>query len=376
MRPTCCTFIADHVLRALSESSRASEHVRQCSARALSINASIRNERLVAQQDVAGFVPPYVTPAVDESEPQDREIRRVRAERSGNLADGPASKGGSVSLYDCRQSASLPGTLIRKDDTQRVKDRVVNNAYDGLRIALEFFEALFKRKSLDDASLPLIGSVHYRSNYNNSMFDGRQMIFGDGDGEVFDYFADSLDVIVHELAHGITQYTANLQYQDQSGALNESISDVFACMAEQWHFSQTAAEGDWILGQNIFPVARRGVALRSLKEPGTAYNDSLLGKDPQVGHMQNYIKTADDNGGVHLNSGIPNHAFYLAATELGGHSWERAGQIWYRALTDRRITSTCTFKEFAELTVSNAQESDGKAGSDIVRHAWVSVGVL
>ena len=92
--------------------------------------------------------------------------------------------------------------------------------------------------------------------------------------------------------------------------------------------------------------------------------------------MQNYIKTADDNGGVHLNSGIPNHAFYLAVMELGGHSWERAGQIWYRALTDRRITSTCTFKEFAELTVSNAQESDGKAGSDIVRHAWVSVGVL
>ena len=106
----------------------------------------------------------------------------MRAEWSGNLADGTASKGGSVSLYDCRQSASLPGTLIRKDDSKRVQDRVVNNAYDGLRIALEFFEAVFKRKSLDDASLPLIGSVHYRSNYNNAMFDGRQMIFGDGDG--------------------------------------------------------------------------------------------------------------------------------------------------------------------------------------------------
>ena len=144
MSPICCTFVADHVLKALAESPRASEHVRECSARTLSFNAGIRNERPVAQQDVAGFVPPYVTAAVDESEPQDRELRRVRAERSNYLADGPVSKGGSVSLYDCRQSANLPGTLIRKDDKKRVQDRVVNNAYDGLRSALEFFEATGK----------------------------------------------------------------------------------------------------------------------------------------------------------------------------------------------------------------------------------------
>lgn len=174
----------------------------------------------------------------------------------------------------------------------------------------------------------------------------------------------------------MTQHTADLQYWNQSGSLNESISDVFACMVEQWHLGQTSEQGDWILGQTIWPVGRRGAALRSLKAPGTAYNDPIIGKDGQPAHMRDYNTTTEDNGGVHINSGIPNHAFYLSAIGLGGHSWERAGQVWYKTLLDPRITQDCNFAQFAELTVDNTRTMFGDSAKDIVRNAWVSVGVL
>ena len=96
-------------------------------------------------------------------------------------------------------------------------------------------------------------------------------------------------------------------------------------------WGETADEGDWLLGQGLLSMLRRGPALRSLKAPGTAYcNDPILGTDSQPGHMSGFVKTSDDDGGVHLNSGIPNRAFYLAATGLGGFSWDKAGQIWYK----------------------------------------------
>ncbi|KAJ5184203.1 hypothetical protein N7492_001819 [Penicillium capsulatum] len=355
---TQCQFIANYVLKALSESPEVSQHARESAARTLEIDTRIRIER----------------PAIQEAQPRHDGFADPRFRESQQYV-APTARPSMTSIYDCKETSSLPGTLVRDQD-ERVKDRVVNNSYDGLQIALSFFDGVFARKSLDDASLPLIGSVHYRPDYNNAFWDGRQMVFGDGDGESFDYFADSLDVIVHELTHGVTQYTANLQYEGQSGALNESISDVFACMAEQWYFGQTATEADWALGQNLLPVARKGIALRSLKKPGSAYNDKKLGKDPQVGHMRDYIKTWDDNGGVHMNSGIPNHAFYLTATGIAGKSWEQAGQIWYRTLTDHRLRPTCTFKEFADLTVENSENIDGKPTTEIVKKAWESVGVL
>jgi Zn-dependent metalloprotease len=153
------------------------------------------------------------------------------------------------------------------------------------------------------------------------------------------------------------------------------MSDVFACMAEQWHFRQTAEQGDWILGQSLFPLKRRGTGLHSLKAPGTAYDDEL-GRDTQVAHMRDYVKMSGDNGGVHKYSGIPNHAFYLASVELGGHSWERTGQICYKSLIDGRIKHNSTFKEFADVTVDKAGRLFGSSVSGTVRKAWEAVGVL
>ena len=137
----------------------------------------------------------------------------------------------------------------------------------------------------------------------------------------------------HELTHAVTEHTAGLVYEGQSGALNESVSDVFAACLKQRLLGQDAVAGDWLIGAGLFLPGVQGRALRDMAHPGTAYDDPVLGKDPQPGHMDDYVDTTDDHGGVHLNSGIPNRAFQLAATAIGGSSAEGAGRIWYAALT-------------------------------------------
>jgi Zn-dependent metalloprotease len=235
-----------------------------------------------------------------------------------------------------------------------------------------------------DNGLALLGSVHYTpadspAGYNNAYWNGNsnQMVFGDGDHIAFDYLTDSLDVIGHELSHGFVEYSSPLGYQGQSGALNESCADIFGSMAEQWHTRQTIDDADWNLGQTLFPIAFTGSCLRTLKA-GKAYaDDPVFGTDPQPKHMKDLYTEPGDNGGVHINSGIPNHAFYLAAKALGGYSWERAGKVWYRTMTSGRIPVDCDFETFARVTVDVAGEGEfeGMEVREAVRAAWEQVGV-
>ena len=234
----------------------------------------------------------------------------------------------------------------------------------------------YLRNSIDDKGMRLDSSVHYDQDYDNAFWDGQQMVYGDGDGTIFDRFTKCLDVVGHELTHGVTAATANLNYQGQSGALNESISDVFGSMVKQMSNNQTADQADWLIGEGVFLPSVNGVALRSMKAPGTAYDDPQLGKDPQPGNMSGYVNTTSDQGGVHTNSGIPNHAFYLIAVELGGFSWERAGRIWYEALT-KRLTSSSDFQAAADATFGAAGDLYG-VGSDeqkAVSGGWSGVGI-
>ena len=113
-----------------------------------------------------------------------------------------------------------------------------------------------------------------------------------------------------------------------------------------------------------------------MKAPGTAYNDKVLGKDPQPDHMSNYVNTTSDNGGVHINSGIPNRAFYLAAVALGGNAWEKAGLIWYTTLCDARLSANAQFQDFANLTADNAGRLFGDVEQQAVINAWQQVGIL
>ena len=203
------------------------------------------------------------------------------------------------------------------------------------------------------------------------------MVFGDGDGEVFQGFTNSLSVIGHELAHGLTERTARLRYEGQSGALNEHVSDVFGALVEQYAMGQDAEAATWLIGEGVFTPAVEGRALRSLLEPGTAYDDDVLGRDPQPAHFRDYIDTAEDNGGVHLNSGIPNRAFALAARELGGFAWEHVGRIWYDTLTSGRLRPDDGFLVFAAETLRAAEQRFGVGSREAraVESGWREVGI-
>lgn len=282
------------------------------------------------------------------------------------------------SIYDAKHTTDLPGKLVRSEGQAAVADVAVNQAYDGLGDTFNFYLKAYDRNSIDNAGMPLVASVHYDNKYDNAFWNGQQMVFGDGDNVIFTGFTGSTDVIGHELTHGVTGSEANLTYQGQSGALNESISDVFGSMVKQYKLNETADKADWLIGAGILAKGIHGVALRSMKAPGTAYDDPKLGKDPQPADMAHYVKTAEDNGGVHTNSGIPNHAFYLVAAAIGGYSWEKAGQIWYDTLTDHNLKANTSFATFANLTVSHAGSRYGAGSTEqkAVRDAWVKTGVL
>lgn len=290
------------------------------------------------------------------------------------LTDGP-----DRTIADAKGSENLPGTTVRSEGGDPVADPAVNEAYDGLGATFDLYSQVYGRNSIDGKGLPLEATVHYGKRYDNAFWNGERMVFGDGDGEVFRRFTASVSVIGHELAHGVTQYTAGLVYANQSGALSESVSDVFGALVEQYAAGQTVAAASWLIGAGLFTDQVQGDALRSLKAPGTAYDDDVLGTDPQPAQMSGYVRTREDNGGVHINSGIPNRAFYLTAKALGGRAWERAGQVWYDTLTGAggKLPGTATFSRFAAASVKAAAARYGESSpvSDAVRAAWAEVGV-
>ncbi len=193
-------------------------------------------------------------------------------------------------IHTAEGTEMLPGRIARSEDDAAVGDAAVDEAYESAGAALRLFGEQFGRTSLDGQGGTLSVTVHYGRDYDNAFWDGSQLVFGDGDGEIFDRFTKPMDVMAHEFAHGVTQYTAGLAYRNQSGALNESISDVFAAMTKQHSLGQEAADADWLIGVGLFLPGVRARALRSMSEPGTAYDDPRIGKDPQVGSMADYVQ--------------------------------------------------------------------------------------
>ena len=305
-----------------------------------------------------------------------RGQREVRATMLGISA--PTH--GRRMVFDCQHSIQLRDAVIARTEQGEVSDDAsVNRAFDGLGATRQFYADVLQRNSIDGRGMRLDGYVHRGVDYNNAFWDGQQMVFGDGDGVIFSDFTGSLDVIAHELTHGVTEYTAGFEYHNQSGALNESMSDVMGCLVKQWTMRQTAEQADWRIGSEIFTPDVHTDALRSLQAPGTAYDNETFGKDPQPDHMDRYVQLPDtdegDNGGVHINSGIPNHAFYLTAMAIGGHAWEAPGHIWYESL--RASTSITEFQEFADTTAAKAGQLYGIGSNEqgAVRDAWDQVGI-
>ena len=305
----------------------------------------------------------------------DHKFRMARAEAAARTGGRTARTitfariGGSAqrTVYDQRhQESQTPGRVARAEGADPASDDAVNQAYDGLGATYEYYWTNFNRDSIDGQGMPLLGLVHYGTNYDNAFWDNAgHMFFGDGDGQALTQTAAGIDVIGHELTHGVTQHEANLVYSGQSGALNESISDVFGIQVKQKSLGQDSATADWLIGADIVgPLLQP--ALRSMKEPGSAHPH-----DDQPGNMDDYV----DGGDVHTNSGIPNRAFCVVATTLGGNAWDAAGPIWYDALCDSRLSDTASFRDFALLTLSHARQRYGAESNELhgVEAGWEAV---
>lgn len=294
----------------------------------------------------------------------------------GADAPGPTGKA-AREVYDSHGTWEQRVELVRREGAAPIGDADADSAYDLVGVTRDVLSKEFGRNSIDDLGLDLILNVHFGVKYMNAAWDGKEMVFGDGDGRIFTGFAKSLDVIAHELGHGVTQYTADLKYEGQSGALNEHFSDVLGTVVTQVRNGETAATADWLIGDEIMGPELQGEALRSMRAPGTAYDDPLMRTDPQPAHMDQYYRGDLDNRGVHINSGIPNRAFYLVASELGDTL--AAGRLWYEGL--RRLTPTTDFVTAAEVLADTARAMTKagrlpKGAAQIVRAAFSEVGIL
>ncbi|MFI2765298.1 M4 family metallopeptidase [Streptomyces echinatus] len=337
------------------------------------------------------IIPPYILDKLLDSE--NSEVRqaaldtmlltaRLRGERAvrSSFAGAVAAGDGRRTVFDCEQEEFLRNAVLaRPEDGPESTDPAVNRAFDALGLTRDFYKEVFQRNSVDGQGMRLDGYVHFGFKVNNAFWDGRQMLFGDGDGQEFSNLTGSLEVISHELTHGVTDHTSGFVYHNQSGALNESMSDVFGSLVKQWSLKQRAEEADWLIGADVWTPGIGGDALRSMKDPGRAYNNPQFGKDPQPDRMSRFIHLPDtkrgDFGGVHFNSGIPNKAFYLTAVRIGGFAWEAAGTIWYEAL--KASSAEDQFQDFATTTFQKAGELFGAGGPEqtAVLSAWQEVKV-
>ncbi len=291
------------------------------------------------------------------------------------LAPQGAVAAADRTVFDCEQKWETQVTEVRSEGGAPTGDADADGVYDHAGEVASYVANVLERDSLDNAGMGLLLNVHYGVDYMNAFWDGTQMTFGDGDGQIFTSFAASLDVVAHELFHGITQFTANLEYRGQSGALNEHFSDVFGSVITQLGSGQDAGTADWLIGDEIMGPTLFGEALRSMKAPGTAYDNPLMGRDPQPAHMDDAYTGTADNGGVHINSGIPNRAFYLVATDIGTPT---AGIIWYRAL--QALWPTAAFSDAVEVIVEESRHAvnagDAQPGTpQVVRAAFREVGL-
>ena len=337
------------------------------------------------------FVPPYLLQRVAlwggtrQASASGRETLQVddrlraRRESPADQMAAPRLPGTKKRVvHTANNTESLPGEVARSNGDPPVGDPAVDEAFESSGQVWDMFDSQFGRQSIDGGAGTVSITVHYGRDYDNAFWDGTQLVFGDGDGQIFDRFTKPMDVMAHEYTHGVTQFTVGLAYQDQPGALNESISDVFASIAKQHVLGQTAAQADWLIGEGLFMPGINARALRSMREPGTAYDDPQIGRDLQVGSMSDYVVTDTDNGGVHINSGIPNRAFALAALDIGGHSWEKAGQVWYDTLVNGQLSAQAGFESFAQATVTSARRlfMNDPSVAEKVWAAWVEVGLL
>jgi hypothetical protein len=336
-------------------------------------------------ESVTGVVPPHLLEELAKRNPDNLSyadtIKRMNAVHDNRNTPNPARTDGVVAkagnaareVYDAQGQEVTPGKLVRSEGQAKTGMTEVDNVYDYTGDVRTFYKDVHGRNSIDGNGMNLKSTTNYGDNFENAFWNGEQMTYGrPGANSPFQTFV-LRDVTGHEMTHGVTEFEAGTVYRNQAGALNEHFSDVWGELVEQKALGQTADKGTWLVGDGIWRENVKGKALRDMLNPGKAYDDPMLGKDPQPAHMKDFVKTNRDNGGVHINSGIPNKAFATFAKEVGGNAWETPADIWFKARA--ASGSNPTFATFAFQTLEAAK---GLGKPELVTQlskAWSDVGV-
>ncbi len=285
----------------------------------------------------------------------------------------------AIATYDASNSTEEQPNILLVSNTTKAftaeEHKAPVSAHYNADKVIGFYKKLFNRNSLDNKGMAIESITHLGSNYNNAFWAEDMMFYGDGDGEEFTYLSGDLDIVGHEMTHGLVEYTAGLVYEYQSGALDESMADVFGVLISSYNKYNVANGGswkfdpaDWVVGDDVYTPDIQGDALRSLADP------TLYG---QPAHMDNYWDLPNteegDNGGVHDNSGIPNKAAYNIASNIG---MDKTARIYYRALTQYMHPDT-NFQQAAYCLVQAAADLYGKGSNEItaIKNSFASTGV-
>lgn len=308
-----------------------------------------------------------------------RELKLSEAEGKYGMLDLTNEATEAIATYDAKNSFGdeIEVFLVSnttKEFTAEEHKAPVSAHYNADKV-IDFYKNLFNRNSIDNKGMAIESITHLGSNYNNAFWAGDVMFYGDGDGKEFTYLSGDLDVVGHEMTHGLVEYTAGLVYEYQPGALDESMADVFGVLISSYNKYNVANGGtwkfdpaDWVVGDDIYTPNIQGDALRSLKDP------TLYG---QPAHMNDYLNLPNteegDNGGVHDNSGIPNKAAYNIASNIG---MDKTARIYYRALTQYMHPDT-NFQQAAYCLVQAAADLYGKGSNEItaIKNSFASTGV-
>lgn len=314
---------------------------------------------------------------------------------SGTVTIGTSSVGSTyymenltrkVGTFNYNNGTTTASRFTDTDDTWNTTTQKAGvDAQFGAEKTMDYYQSVHNRNGIDGSGGPgvtaaaansginlITSRVHYSTNYNNAFWNGSYMTYGDGDGTQFTPLV-TLDICGHEMTHGVTERTANLTYSNESGALNESMSDVFGTMVERYARS---TNWNWKIGEDAYTPGTPGDALRLMDDPNAV-------GDPDHYSLR-YTGTAD-NGGVHTNSGIGNHAFYLIANggtnrvsgvSVGGIGPDNAAKIWYRALTVY-MTSGTNYSGARTATLNAATDLFGSTSTQYnsVSTGWCAVGV-
>jgi Zn-dependent metalloprotease/PKD repeat protein len=272
---------------------------------------------------------------------------------------------------------SLPGTQVLTNTSGSTSDAVINTIHTNTSWAYDYFKNVHNRDSFNASGATITSTGRYGNKYVNAFWNGTQLVYGDGDGVNAGPLGNAFDVVTHELTHAVTTYTAGLVYQNESGALNEAMSDVFAAAAEAWRNGGVNAN-TWKVGEDCWTPGTAGDALRYMNNP----TQDGSSKDY---YPERYVGT-QDNGGVHWNSGIANLAFYLlvqggthprgkTSIQVPGIGMAKAERIFYRALATY-MTSSTNYQGARSATAQAATDLYGASSAELnaVHKAWDAVG--